>query len=167
MGYTHFFSNSTISQTSWNRIIADVKKAFTMLPAEHNGMTLALEGNEGDNDPPVLTADMIRFNGYDPINGKDLGHETFMLERKGSSDFYKTNQKPYDLAVMVVLLIAAMHEPKKVTLGSTAHNGKEWKPAADIVKKVLSVKHIEKLPLLATNNLGAVSVLAAELLKEG
>ena len=103
---------------------------------------------------PQVDNDVIRFNGW-----KDDGHETFMLTKekpeqagvlfeqlvqspswnpaaKESFDFCKTARKPYDMAVMLVLLIAHDVAPKSIRISSDGDWDSEWVPARDAYTKL-------------------------------
>lgn len=55
-------------------------------------------------DPPEITDEHIRFNGFG-----NAGHETFILEPTMESfAFCKTAQKPYDVAVVAILHCASV-----------------------------------------------------------
>ena len=97
---------------------------------------------------PVTLADVemsdfqISFNGVAPQN-----HETFTLDRAMQPpnlrlpekdhffNFCKTAQKPYDLMVMCVLLVANDLEPDVITYATDGAES-DWQPAIDLVNKV-------------------------------
>ena len=97
---------------------------------------------------PVTLADVemsdfqISFNGVSPQN-----HETFTLDRAMQPpnlrlpekdhffNFCKTAQKPYDLMVMCVLLVANALEPDVITYATDGAES-DWQPAIDLVNKV-------------------------------
>ena len=99
---------------------------------------------------PVTLADVemsdfqISFNGVSPQN-----HETFTLDRAMPPpnltdrlpekdhffSFCKTAQKPYDLMVMCVLLVANALEPDVITYATDGAES-DWQPAVDLVNKV-------------------------------
>lgn len=88
--------------------------------------------------PPQVDNDCIRFNGW-----KDEGHETFLVSRESQPrgnestfDFCKTERKPYDLAVMLCLII--MHEaaPGSFRVESDGEWDGEWVPARQAYEKL-------------------------------
>ena len=100
---------------------------------------------------PVTLADVemsdfqISFNGVSPQN-----HETFTLDRAMQPpnlrlpekdhffNFCKTAQKPYDLMVMCVLLVANALEPDVITYATDGAES-DWQPAVDLVNKVCNL----------------------------
>ena len=100
---------------------------------------------------PVTLADVemsdfeISFNGVSPQN-----HETFTLDRAMPPpnlrlpekdhffNFCKTAQKPYDLMVMCVLLVANELEPDVITYATDGAES-DWQPAVDLVNKVCNL----------------------------
>lgn len=96
MGYTHYFEVK-FSDNGWEKFRKDVRKLFKSLPE-----TVKIQ-REYDNDSrPLNGKDKIVFNGVG-----DDGHETFWLDKNGEWAFCKTAQKPYDLAVCCVLMLAS------------------------------------------------------------
>jgi hypothetical protein len=97
MGYTHYWNHDGIDEEQWAGIMRDALIILSNVRAR--GITLA--GGNGTGKPEI-TADMIRFNGADPDD-----YETFAIGRNHTSfDFCKTEYRPYDLAVMLMLLAA-------------------------------------------------------------
>lgn len=123
MGYTHYFDQQkTVPVKEWNLICEDFNKCrlAAMLdkawPIQY----------EYDNPQPVeVSSKAIRFNGIG-----SAGHETMQLVKKLSEQGLaccKTNEKEYDMAVMVLLIIAHTRSPESWRIGSDG--GDEWKPA--------------------------------------
>ena len=62
------------------------------------------------NQPPQVDGEVVRFNGRD-----EDGHETFMIERTGTSwEFCKTARKPYDVYVVACLILLHHYNPEFV-----------------------------------------------------
>ena len=98
MGYTHYWQGITFTDSNWEKLHKDVRKLFKSLPVN-------IQREYDNSSRPLVGKDAIVFNGV----GND-GHETFFLS-KGDPEFSfcKTSQKPYDLAVCCVLMLASVH----------------------------------------------------------
>lgn len=108
MGYTHYFSvNKTIDPKTWIKICQNVSKVL-----EHENCP-KIQFESDSTKLPLVDKNTIRFNGV-----LELGHETFYLEREGCSEFCKTAQKPYDMAVVAVLCIIGHFASAKVDIAS-------------------------------------------------
>ncbi len=124
MAYTHYWNHEEIPEPSWDRIIKDVKRLYDSV-----GEVITAEYDT--DDPPIADKDEIRFNG----RGDD-GYGTFYFPRVGKGFAYcKTDQRNYDKAVMVVLLLIKHHAGKAVQLSSDGEEDVEWKPAIEYVRK--------------------------------
>jgi hypothetical protein len=122
MGYTHYWENNAreIPEEALViiREIVDQAYAGGIIQLEHNRKGL-----------PVVTERLIRFNGVG-----ELGHETFRFdlddayrsERGTPFAFCKTNQKPYDVVVMKVLIVLKWALDHLVTIRSDGRFGEEW-----------------------------------------
>ena len=131
MGYTHYWRQyDGFNSDKWDAL---VKHSLHLQAAS-----------------PVTLADVemsdfeISFNGVAPQN-----HETFTLDRAMPPpnltdrlpekdhffSFCKTAQKPYDLMVMCVLLVANALEPDVITYATDGAES-DWQPAIDLVNKV-------------------------------
>ncbi|MDP8268221.1 MAG: hypothetical protein P9L97_05780 [Candidatus Tenebribacter davisii] len=119
MGYTHYFPHTEVPEEIWEKIVEDCKKVL-------RNTSILIEAH------PFL--DDICFNGLG-----DDGHETFLLERKGSDgfgfQFCKTAQKPYDLLVCACLLIYKHHSPNTIELFSDGDE-EDWKESTELVNLV-------------------------------
>ena len=115
----------------------DSSKLFKHLPPD------LLEGIETWGNPPIVDFNQIRFNGL-----KDRC-ETFILDRESYArnyenaasypygfSFCKTRQRPYDLAVCAVLIIANNHAPDGWAIGSDG-DVSDWFAALETVKAAL------------------------------
>jgi len=115
MGYTQYWRRpATIPQEAMRAIVDDF--GLLILPLDDAGVRLC--GRNGE-DAAQVSPDGVSFNG--PSN---RAHETFYFPRvmlpevwkKPVDGLYsascKTALKPYDLAVMVFLLIAKHHVPQ-------------------------------------------------------
>lgn len=65
----------------------------------------------------------------------DLGHETFVLSRKGCEEFCKTARKPYDIMVQAVLIIAKYYFESNISIGSDG-DMEDWREAIKFVCEV-------------------------------
>jgi len=132
MGYTHYWRQySGFNTDKWDDLI-------------HHSLHL-----QDAIYPEIQLADVemsdfaICFNGTKPNN-----HETFVLERVMPPpnldykdhffSFCKTAQKPYDLMVMCVLLVANKLEPDVITYATDGEKS-DWQPAIILVKEVCSL----------------------------
>lgn len=110
MGYTHYWEiqkQLNVQDEDWLRfclaVSADLWTHKDVIQREYN-----------NSEPPLINQDQITFNGKD-----DNGHETFSLERSSEGfHFCKTREKPYDRAVVNVLLLAKEHFPGWLRLSS-------------------------------------------------
>lgn len=118
MGYTHYLHPQRhATQDEWNAI----KDSWLLL--YHLGLFPKLH-------EPRVDDDIIHFNGV----GND-GHETMILEREGLGfDFCKTARKPYDLAVVALLLIAHHHAPDAWEIKSDG-GPDDWAEGLALVQK--------------------------------
>lgn len=109
MGYTHYwsFKETSLDEKEVNQVVNELNKIIQNLPEKtdtaggvYKENKLKLVGWNGKGKPVINTKE-LSFNG----NG-DLGHESFYisLNKPDSSDFCKTNRKPYDLFVCCVLI---------------------------------------------------------------
>ena len=101
MGYTHFFrQHKQPTEVQWQAICADFSKCLEEFTKD------ALIQEDWDIPaPPRVDYRCIRFNGVHPNY-----HETMCLNRYGRGfQFCKTARKPYDFAVMCLLLLVHHH----------------------------------------------------------
>lgn len=137
MGYTHYYYvPEHIEKQAFNRIVRDVKKVIPKLST-----MIILKGWDGHGEPEVNNS-LISFNGN---ANAELDHETFQLKINNENayvkredgkvfNFCKTDEKPYDLAVLVVLLIAKYHMGNDIELGSDGEIENDWWIAIKFVK---------------------------------
>lgn len=118
MGYTHYWEQGRcFSQKEWENIALDSIKAIEY--CERRGIKLTSDYDHPDK--AEVSDDRIRLNGV----GND-SYETFILEKaKTNFGFCKTAQRPYDLAVGLVLLIAKKHAPNSIKVSSDGTWGKD------------------------------------------
>ena len=142
MGHTHYYygihffkQKCECPRAQW----AQITQAFQQL------MTAALltdpfpiQREKDDASPPEISENFIIFNGIG-----NNACETFVLERSGDGlQFCKTNHKPYDRAVMALLLLVNHFAPGIWKVSSDG-NANDWSP---ILNWVNSLK-IEKFRL--------------------
>ena len=101
---------------------------------------------------PLFIKDCVVFNGY----GYDNSHEAFYFPQKIELEFYKiseknhvfefckTARKPYDLAVMVCLLIAKWHLKSKFSVYSDGGT-EEWEPGFKTYKNIFGAERSSML----------------------
>ena len=125
MGYTYYVRQSKpASNEKWTAVCNDFKKfrAAALLL----GKPFPIQREEDDSSDVLIDDECIIFNGI----GEDA-HETFMLEKAGDSfSFCKTNRKPYDTAVVTVLILANHHAPDVWGVSSDGVI-QEWQPVLD------------------------------------
>jgi hypothetical protein len=157
MGYTHYFTiKKEVEQEVWNEFLKDVKKLYKAMPEHshssgdyYSEMPLALSGCF-KYEKPQFTKEHIYFNGSNGLKRikirkqhwedsklekpewNDLGHETFVLNRKGCEEFCKTARKPYDLMVQAVLIIAKYYFQDNISIGSDGDMD-DWREAIKFV----------------------------------
>lgn len=128
MGYTHYFTQSKhASEEQW----AAITQEFTAvaLAAHQAGQPLPIQREDDDASPMLVDDSTIIFNGIG-----DDAHETMVLEREGNGfQFCKTARKPYDRAVIALLLIANKHAPGVWQIGSDG-DVEEWQEVVDWLK---------------------------------
>ena len=147
MGFTRYVTiEKEIKQEVWDTYIKDCKVLLKHLPKHSESAggyfkddPLYING-DWKYRYPILNKDQIHLNGgnclakdrkrikeeingkmydtYVDINDKDLGHETFVLKRKGFTDSCKTVRKPYDLVVTAFLILAKYHFNNDIKISS-------------------------------------------------
>lgn len=101
MGYTHYWNESAyvFTDDEWQKL----KAATAGIVRESLAAGIKLAVETGEEQPPYVGDDYIRFNGFE----SDEGFETFVLDKEGHTfEFCKTARKPYDAAAVAVLLAA-------------------------------------------------------------
>ena len=171
MGYTHYFyrAKKDFDQTTWNVFISECKKMVKALPKTIDGEPLVLTGCSRYKIP-LFNKDQVYFNGgsgaprtrdtsgtYYSTDNTNLGHETFSIQRKytkgafdNSSDSMqfdccKTARKPYDLAVMLVLMLYKYYFKDDVRVSSDGDWDGEWKIAQKYFAEMFPCKAMELL----------------------
>ncbi len=133
MGYTHYWNQKRdVAENEWDCIKTGYHHMHALLPLSKQGPIL--RGWDG-NGMPEVNDNIIAFNG-DASVGHD--HETFRITRLMEDDFTfcKTAIKPYDLAVMVMLLIVSECAPGAFDISSDGDmRGDDWKPARDLLRR--------------------------------
>lgn len=131
MGYTHYFTREgtdDLDPAAFKAFAKEAKRvAETLCPGE-----LAEEYDTPDK-PPVFSADEVRFNG----KGED-GHETFYLDLQARGfNFCKTARKPYDAAVMGILVLLGQRFPGKFDIARDGDNDFTQKQMEAMVATIL------------------------------
>jgi nitric oxide synthase oxygenase domain/subunit len=96
MGYTHYWSYKEVaSNDSISKILDEIKKLLN----ENNLMKLIT--SEDLNIVPIFNKELILFNGIEQFAG-----DIFLFDFTEPNEyiFCKTNRKPYDIIVSLVLL---------------------------------------------------------------
>lgn len=140
MGYTHYwYRKRDFTTKEWSAIREDVS-SIIKLYCHH------IQEESDIARPPIVSAVAVRFNGI----GVE-GHETFLVTRlmpermewERDQDevftFCKTAHKPYDMAVMLCLLVMARHSDS-IRIESDGNWSAEWAPARDMFKKLFEVE---------------------------
>lgn len=141
MGYSHYWRpKKKPTPEQWQNITDGFKKlqAFCLLTNP-----MPIQRDEEDSSPPEVNETCIIFNGIG-----DAGHETFYLERYTEDSFNccKTSRKPYDMSVMVVLLLMDHFAPGAWYITSDGGED-EWLPAVNWLNTtVLSTLILFTLP---------------------
>jgi len=106
MGYTHYWSKAgPFSNAQW-AALTEAAEAIVK-QAKSDGLLLCWEYDEPAKDPEISAA-AIRFNGV-----HSEGHETFLLSPQAEEfEFCKTAAKPYDAAVVAMLVFAKQLAPE-------------------------------------------------------
>ena len=139
MGYTHYwYRQSRIETKTFNSI----KKDFEKVLPEFKDL-ICLEYDK-PNEEPEIDSKGIQFNGKE-----SAGHETLWFPKIRTmqdyekiqddgliSDFCKTAQKPYDIAVMVFLIIAKRHLKDSIKVRSDGQT-EDWQPAVELCQTKL------------------------------
>lgn len=127
MGYTHYwYQTRDFTDKEWGTIRVRAESVID----EHRDI-LCYEEDQPNREPKV-DKEHVRFNG----KGWD-GHETFLLTKKrgprqpflvegsdeGTFNFCKTAYKPYDAAVVELLLEVREVAPDAITLSSDGDPG--------------------------------------------
>lgn len=125
MGYTHYFrQNRAPTLDQWRAIAGGFKSLIGH--AEDAGDPLPIQREYDEVGAPEITEERIVFNGIG-----DAGHETMLLERDGRGfQFCKTARKPYDRAVIALLILADRCAPGCWQVSSDG-DPQDWKPILD------------------------------------
>jgi len=103
MGYTHYW-NLTKKPSNFKEgmmnVQLDIQQILRVKPND-----IVLRGGDGSGSPD-FTNEFICFNGD---GSKGLDHETFYFDGVTDFTFCKTNHKPYDLIVCLILISLKNH----------------------------------------------------------
>jgi hypothetical protein len=118
MDYTHYWrQNDLPNDEQWGAIQDTFRTLMPHFP---------IQREMDDAGPPQMDDIAIAFNGIG-----DDAYETMYLARSGNSrNFCKTDERPYDRAV-VVLLILAEHFAPNCFMPSSDGGIADWQPALD------------------------------------
>lgn len=138
MGYTHYW-NPTVgfSEEEWDRLCTFA--TGLVAACKRSGPDICLECDLPDEEP-LITKDVIQFNGKE-----DEGHETFSLRRDEKGfNFCKTARKPYDAAVVAMLIKASEICP---TFNSSGDGDNEPGYSADADALIAAVEGLPQAPV--------------------
>ena len=141
MGYTHYYTPTTVTTDKWKEFVDTCKKLHKNLPSKTNTAggyyedeILKICDGMGEGEPQI-DLDGIIFNGNED---KGLAHETLLIGKDDIDwSFCKTARKPYDLLVCAVLIAA------NEILGydvSSDGNFEDWKPAINYYLRTMYVE---------------------------
>jgi len=175
MGYTHYWKNAKkLDDKAWTNFIKEVKQVYKSLPNEIDGEPLRLNGCY-KYKTPTFSQTRVYFNGEgtlyrvqksEIINGKkhkfwntevsDLGHDTFSIQKKGTSSytFCKTARKPYDLMVTATLVLYAKHFGVINTNISSDGDLSEWVDGIKLVRDTVGVGNLSTVLYTTTDDGG-------------
>lgn len=153
MGYTHYWrQDRDFTKSEWAGLVGGVAKILEV--CRNNRIDLVREYDSCD--PPVINGETIHFNGR-----KEEGHETFVIERTRPElqpwmggehfDFCKTAQKPYDVAVCMVLLAINQFCPGVMRISSDGNWSDDWDHAAVTFRNIFGLKVKPSCPWGDTN----------------
>lgn len=127
MGYSHYFPQTrSFTDTEWSTIQQSAKKLFTECSDFlANGM------GDVDTEPEANDAEIL-FNGIE-----DMSYEPFSVskEHDDSYNFCKTAERPYDIAVVAMLVLINTYAPGVLKIESDG-NGGDWKEGLSLAKKI-------------------------------
>ena len=138
MGYSHYWQRRhVLPLPQFSEAVEDCRKLCQAL-------AIPLGDAQG-RDQPIFNRREICFNGHVDSGGL---YETFRIERidprpfqegqeDWSSDFCKTNYRPYDLAVQCCLIILHHHLSSELFRVSSDGNSAQWNDARDACQHVL------------------------------
>ncbi|MDP2692695.1 MAG: hypothetical protein Q8O88_03605 [bacterium] len=152
MGFTQYWYRPVVlPKKNWEAFIEEINMLKDNLPEKgitaNGGYTEPIEiaGWDGksydDPEAPIYNKeeDTIYFNGVG-----DLGHESVVIERVSKDEprkdgrifgFCKTNRKPYDTFVCLVLISFKRWFMDKVSISSDGDQ-EDWQPALDLYYKL-------------------------------
>lgn len=124
MGYSHYIRQAKpASDVQWEAVCTDFNKLRAVALLEK---PLPIQREEDDPSDVLMDSEHIAFNGIE-----EDAHETFVLTKDGPAfSFCKTARKPYDIAVVALLILANHYGPDVWEITSDGVVS-EWKPVLD------------------------------------
>lgn len=113
MGYTHYFPQQrAFTDDEWNKLCEAARR---YIDVAKNDLGIIVQRDYDDDAEPEINDDHIWFNGVG-----DDAHETFYITKEKMDDFNwcKTELKPYDLVVGLILLSAHKIAPNALKITS-------------------------------------------------
>lgn len=137
MGYTHYWNGGEFTATQWTQLRECAKTIIRR--ARREGVSIA--GWDGTGAPDI-GVEVLRLNGRAPHD-----FETFTLSRFGAEfEFCKTGRRPYDAAIVALLIVAARLNPAF-----------RWRSDGDAVDHIAGEKLARDLPVAGATG-GAAEV---------
>jgi len=158
MGYTHYWTHKRrFTKAEWLDVKTDI--AEIVAHAELDGVRIGSFGGEAAATVPTVDVwggqEVIGFNGYG-----DEACETFAIyqnrrpleewEKNGTigSDFCKTRQDPYDIAVTACLCYLESAYPEKFNVDSDG-SAADWDAGLDLARRALpKLDNVLRMPRL-------------------
>ena len=141
MGYTHYWKSAAFTAAQWEKLAAGARSVLSAASAAE--IHIAMEFSPAYDEPgqlPVVDDNCLRFNG----TGKG-GHETFVLTRAPMDfGFCKTAQKPYDAAVVAILILASECGP--LTWSSDGEE-EDWAAGRELLAASRGDKDLDPAPV--------------------
>jgi len=136
MGYTHYWRGS-IGNDNTERAFAwrDICMKASVVVDEYKEIIGYYDWQKDELRSAKVSYNegVIQFNG---LAGESC--ETFFLTKNtNDSQFCKTNERPYDMPVMLVLIAASEHG---LRISSDGEEG-EWQPAIDKYNELFDSEH--------------------------
>lgn len=135
MGYTHYWRQiRPATDTQWKNICEDFNKL--RMAAILRNSPFPIQREYDDPSLPEVSDTAIIFNGIG-----EMGHETLLIEKDYSGfAFCKTKGKPYDNAVMLLLVLAYHYAPDVWDVTSDGE-AIVWQPIAHWMNEVTGINY--------------------------
>jgi len=130
MGYTHYWRiKKDISKRMFKKTSTECKKLLNAI----NGK-IKLCSQYGDDTKPIFSDTEIAFNGVG-----DGSFEDFLFDGdRTTGEYCKTAERPYDLLVTGVLIVAKVTMGERIKVNSDCDKA-DWQEGIDFVNKTLGL----------------------------